>query len=289
MGDMLNAGVKIHDYVASKVANMPYDEFLKARKAGDKRLGNIRQAAKPIDFGVPGGMGVAKMVIQQRVQGPNTACVNGPSEIRDGVMGYRGLRFCILAGGETSCGINMVTSWKGRGLPSPVCVRCIEEAQKIKNVFMDTFPENTEYLGVYIKNLIETEGRIVQHGVKRLRGGVDFCSAANGYFQGLLADATKDALYRVTKEQYTDPSSDLFGSRGIGFLHDELLGECDESRGHQVANRVSAIMVEELQKYCPDLKDACFAEPTLMRRWYKGAEPTYDQDGKLIPWEPKNG
>ena len=27
------------------------------------------------------------------------------------------------------------------------------------------------------------------------------------------------------------------------------------------------------------------AEPALMRRWTKNAEPVFDRDGNLIPWE----
>ena len=32
--------------------------------------------------------------------------------------------------------------------------------------------------------------------------------------------------------------------------------------------------------------DVAGAEPALMRRWMKAAEPAYDDKGRLIPWEP---
>ena len=50
-----------------------------------------------------------------------------------------------------------------------------------------------------------------------------------------------------------------------------------------VATAASDIMVKEMQKYTPDVPIK--AEPALMRRWYKDAEPLYDQEGKLLIWE----
>ena len=43
-------------------------------------------------------------------------------------------------------------------------------------------------------------------------------------------------------------------------------------------------MVREMQAVVPDVK--INAEPALMRRLYKGAEPVIDGAGNLIPWEP---
>jgi DNA polymerase I-like protein with 3'-5' exonuclease and polymerase domains len=145
----------------------------------------------------------------------------------------------------------------------------------------------------------------MQHVSGRIRGGIEYTSAANGFFQGLLADACKSALRRISREcyvrnvrvpdrrwpnskrsQFTDMNSPLFGSRPILFAHDEILLEHPESVAAEGAMRVSEIMVDELRYYCPDLADACAAEPTLMRRWLKQAKKTKDANGRLIPWEP---
>ena len=47
------------------------------------------------------------------------------------------------------------------------------------------------------------------------------------------------------------------------------------------------IMVAKLQWYCPDLASAVRAEPALMDRWWKNAEPRYDAAGRLTVWQPK--
>ena len=42
-------------------------------------------------------------------------------------------------------------------------------------------------------------------------------------------------------------------------------------------------MEEAMQKWTPDVPVA--ASAVLMRRWSKGAEPTFSAEGKLVPWE----
>jgi hypothetical protein len=119
-----------------------------------------------------------------------------------------------------------------------------------------------------------------------LRGGVDYGSGANNDFQMGLAIIAGRAQNRVSYEQDCDRSSPLYGSRSIVFAHDELLGECDEERGHEVCERVEEVMVEEFVRGCPNHAAACRAEPTLMVNWFKAAEPRYNEAGRLIPWTP---
>jgi DNA polymerase I-like protein with 3'-5' exonuclease and polymerase domains len=128
-------------------------------------------------------------------------------------------------------------------------------------------------------------GQIMQHHSGRLRGGVEFCAAANGFFQGLAADGAKRALTRVAREQYdSSMGSPLYGSRTILFAHDELVVEMPEAIAHEAAERLSVVMVESMREFVPDV--IVEAPPALMRRWYKSAEPVY-KDGRLVPWEPK--
>ena len=44
------------------------------------------------------------------------------------------------------------------------------------------------------------------------------------------------------------------------------------------------VMIEEMKKFLPDIPvkaDAC-----IMERWYKGAEPVFDNQGNLEIWRP---
>jgi hypothetical protein len=337
LADALNIGIKVHNAFAASMMGISYDEFQRRLKAGDPRCKAMRQAAKPGNFGFPGRMGAAKLVIQQRKQGPDTPCENGSTWIiieddhghETKVRGYKGTRFCILMDGATRCGAledgtpNMINEWKGRDY-SPICKRCVECAERLRAAWLEQWPENVEYFAT-VKHCEEfgqpltpeqtiilgveelKAGEIVQHVSNRIRGGKMGAESignaiANGWFQGLLADATKAALRRASREMYdssfrmADGSmSPLYGSRFILFAHDELIAELPEHCAHEAAVRLSQIMEEELKRYCPDLAPAVKAEPALMRRWYKGATPWYAVGGKspanendrLVPWEPK--
>jgi DNA polymerase I-like protein with 3'-5' exonuclease and polymerase domains len=122
---------------------------------------------------------------------------------------------------------------------------------------------------------------------RRIRGGTNFTSEANGDFQALLADIAGRAQFRVSREQYADKASVLYGSRSVLFAHDELFGEAREDVAADVAERVKEIMIEEFRKGCPNHVAACKAEPAIMRRWYKQAECVRNESGRLIPWEPQ--
>ncbi len=324
---------KPHNALAATMIGMTYAEF-EARK-NEKNCVNARQAAKPPNFGYPGGMGPVKLVHQQRKQGPDTPHASGPNMIKDEdgklVPGYKGLRFCILMDGAPQCGGpgNMSREHNDRPI-APTCTHCIECAARLKEVWLRQWPENEDYfklINSYVKKgmLIDHDmlrrwphlaevykpntqlapGEIMQHFSGRIRGDIDYCSAANGFFQALLADACKSALRRVGRECYVRGTkvpmmahansltsafagmeSPLFGSRPIVFAHDELILEHPEAIAHEAATRTSEIMVEELRWYCPDMAKACAAEPTLMRRWYKGAKKVV-VNGRMVPWEPR--
>ncbi len=325
LGDALNQGVKVHNAFAASMMGISYEVFQERFAAGDRRCKDTRQAAKPGNFGFPGRMGAAALVRNQRKQGPDTACEMGSTWILDDdgnlVRGYKGLRFCILMDGASRCGESMVTEWNGRPTP-PLCKRCCECAQRLRERWLEQWPENVEYFE-FVKHCEEHgqplselqaklfgtsalgPGEIVQHVSNRIRGpemGKDSVgnAIANGWFQGLLADAAKSSLRRIVREMYVrgampdGSDSVLLGSRFQSLPHDELISELFEETAHDSAHRISDVMVEELRRYCPDQAPSCFAEPAIMRRLYKGASPWWRIGGKkrkgpedrLVPWEP---
>lgn len=274
MADALNSGIKVHDQLGARIGNVSYEHMIANRKT-DKTLGNYRQSAKPPNFGFPGLMGAATLVLQQRKQGPDTTGPTGKV--------YKGLRFCLLAGGTKACGVRKVMEWKGRIIP-PTCVDCLETADKIRDVWLETWPENVEYFE-QVKRIHNT-GEMRQPYSNRIRGGMTLCATANGHFQGRAGDMMKLAIRRMSYEMYVQKSSDLFGARLIIPIHDEALGEVRVEQAAAAAARLSQLMVECMVEVCPDMANAAEAEPALMPRWYKGAEPVYE-NGILIPWAPK--
>lgn len=285
MGEALVAGIDVHSDFAAFVKGCSYDEFIGRKK--EPLFKAFRQAAKPENFGLPGGMGVVTLVLQQREQGPDTPCPGGPSRIWDGkkwVDGYKGLRFCILLGRDTICGREKTTQWGRRECP-PVCVACLRVAEELKAAWFERWPEARLYLDWHAENA-DNVGEVTLPYSEHVCGGIAFCDSANGDFQTRLALIAGEALCQVAEEQYCDRRSPLWGSRGIPFQHDELLGECAIPKGHAVCGRVVEIMVEKFRLGCPVHAAACDAEPTLMHRWYKAGEPVWN-NGVLMPWVPE--
>lgn len=269
---VLNDGGKPHDLLAATLAGVTYKEFAKRFAEGDKVLANYRQAAKPANFGFPGGMGALRLVQQQRAGGPDTA---------SGDRVYRGLRFCIMLAGAKECGTVKITEYKNKPC-APVCKACVDAAEGLRSAWFTQWPENNAYFK-FINDRVRM-GKIVQHVSKRIRNKINFTNAANGYFQALAADGAKRALWSVTRAQFT-LGSPLFGSHVILFAHDELIGEVPEANASDGVKEVTRLMVEAMRGVCPDVFVA--AEPTLMRRWYKEAKCIYNKDGSIGIWEDR--
>ena len=162
-------------------------------------------------------------------------------------------------------------------------------AEKLRNVWFATYPEMRRYFAW-------VNGQTDPHNAGKYaystpmgmyRAGCAFTDVANGMaMQSPAAEGAKIAIIQLTRECYDKSlGSILYGCRMPNFVHDETIIELPEDElSHERAMRQSAVMVESMEKVLPDVK--IHAEPALMRRWYKQAEPAYE-NGRLIPWEPK--
>lgn len=135
----------------------------------------------------------------------------------------------------------------------------------------------------HISQLVEGRdgGMLVQFVSGRMRGNVGFTDAANSYFQGLAADGAKAATYALVKEMCLGKDSPLYGSYLRAMIHDENICEHPAEIAHEAAMRVQEIMVGTMQQYTPNV--LIKAEPCLMERWTKAAEPMFE-NGRLVPW-----
>src|SRR5690606_25983100 len=102
---------------------------------------------------------------------------------------------------------------------------------------------------------------------------------------GLGADVAKCAGWYITKACH-DEESPLFGSHIVNFEHDCFIVEVPEDTASNAAKDLSRIMVEAPAKFVPDVP--LKAPPCLAYRWDKRAQPVFDNDGNLIPWEAPN-
>lgn len=218
------------------------------------------------NFGLGGLMGAPKLVFTAR---------------KDGV------RFCELLRG-CKCGEEKTVRYKGRAV-APTCVECLAIAEDLKAAYFSAYPEVSEYHEVTIAQADEcADGMPLESfgtGMKRLETGAS--AVSNHFFQNLAAQGAKKALYAVSKEAYCDERSTMFNRvRPVVFVHDEVIPEIREDELlHENAWRVANVMRETMQLVTPDVKIT--AEPTLMRRWFKGAELVNDRNGRIRPWWPK--
>ena len=98
------------------------------------------------------------------------------------------------------------------------------------------------------------------------------------------ADATGHAGFLLATGCYVDESSPLFGCRIVNYIHDEFMLEVpDDHRAEPAAKELARVMTIGANQFLPDVPAT--ATPLLARRWSKDAEPTYNEDGALIPWE----
>lgn len=164
-----------------------------------------------------------------------------------------------------------------------------EKADFIRNSWLRTWPEADAYFR-WIQAMCEQGGgyaNIEQWMSGRVRGLVPFTVAANTYFQGLGADATKDALFAIQKECYTIESSPLFDCRMVNYVHDSYMLEVpdDVVRADAAARRLVEVMVQVATRWLPDVPPR--AEVTLSRKWSKNSKSAFDDKGRLIAWEDR--
>lgn len=66
-GDAKGAGYDVHCRMAAAIMRLDADEYAARFKTGDKKCADMRQMAKALDFGVPGGLGAKKFVHYAKV------------------------------------------------------------------------------------------------------------------------------------------------------------------------------------------------------------------------------
>ena len=118
-----------------------------------------------------------------------------------------------------------------------------ERARELKAQWLERWPEMKRFFQ-HVSDLMDEntgEGQVNQLFSNRIRSGCHYTAAANSFFQGLGADAAKRAHYLVIRACYAEPSSVLYGSRAVNFVHDESILEVDDNElAHDKAVEVGA-------------------------------------------------
>jgi hypothetical protein len=162
----------------------------------------------------------------------------------------------------------------------------LEQAVELKANWARTFPEGPAYLRWNRTTQNRNTGFydfIIPGSPDILRARATYCSAANGRFQGLGAQAVKTCGWKLTREAWTDRKSPLYAIPMVMFIHDEFIYEITIGEQHEVMTRAREVIVESLHKSLPDVR--LDAEPLAMSVWSKDAEPVYEK-GRLQIWNP---
>jgi DNA polymerase-1 len=246
LAEALNAGLDNHLMLTATMAGSTYDDVNARYLEGDPEIDALRQLSKVGNYGFPGGMG------------PKTMLENALRQLKKEVVERLHL-----------------------DLP---------RMERLRDEWKETWPEADPYLR-YIKSLgppypERFYATVESLYTKRYRGGATFCAACNNGFQALGSDCAKNAAWLIAKAQYAEPSSPLFNSRTVAFIHDEFLIESDEGIAAEAANALADLMAAGANAYLPDVPiPRSKLKPLLMRRWSKKAKPVFDARGRLVPWQ----
>lgn len=272
--DLINAGVKLHDYLGAQIAlafspefqaivgrgcarQQAYEAFLALAKSSDpahKALHKeYRTMAKPTGLGYPGGLG------------PKTFCAyaRGTYQLKD------------------------VT---------------LEKATALRDLWFDVHPDMRTFFDVVksrrdpandkqVRNKRTGEVRVREaywystpSGM--IRRGCSFTEAANGCaLQSPGAELASMGMIQVCRAAWDETQNSILYGRcfPVAFIHDEVLSEVrDDEMVHEVVEEKKRLMVAGGRAVVPDVE--LKAEGCLMRRWDKAAEPVY-RDGRLVVWE----
>jgi DNA polymerase I-like protein with 3'-5' exonuclease and polymerase domains len=307
LADTIKAGVDPHANTAAMVLDVPLEAFgtwkSSASEGQREKYTSARQAAKAINFGVPGGLGAKSLAAYAR------ASYNVPLTLEE-AQGHREVltkRVYKELDHYLAADVVALVARNLRASPEEVraslgdihltCVRKVLTGNPKKQ-------DGTPYQAAFVdriwaalakvnrdpdlKEALERRQpseRLARHvcqaGVAtltgRIRGRVRYSQARNSPFQGLAADGAALALFALVKE----------GFRVVGFVHDEILVELPDEGGcvseAQVC-RVTDLMCREMERVLHG-GIPVEAEATLCRCWDKKAK-CRTVDGRVFPEGP---
>jgi hypothetical protein len=299
--DTFFAGVDPHERTGAMMLGMELDDFRALKQFPDgsperKQYDDARQAAKPINFGVPGGLG-ARRIVGLAKKDYHVMMTEEEATARRNLLMQSVIRELQpwLADDST-----LILARSLRTTPEEIrrffgdmhlsCIRKTLAGNPVRNDGQPYSPEHQSRIWAAVtaanrnpdialalanRQTSEDLARTVCHAgvttlTSRVRGRASYGQCRNTPFQGLAADGAGLAIYRLIREGY----------RVVGFLHDEVLIELPDEGGYVSLIKVRQVentLIEEMKKVlCGDIPVA--VESGLMYRWAKGAKMRTEGD-----------
>lgn len=310
LADVIRKGIDPHVYTAALVNGMEPGEFIGLKKSDPDKFKADRQAAKAINFGIPGGLGPRTLAVYaRRTYGVADMTQERARELREKLITevYPEIGEYLsddpAANLARSLGCDLEALWRRfeiNGERSPGIMHAVRKIvhgipykadgtpyhpRFIVNTWESLFrlnkrPDLRDALsmcdaGPELSARLFYEPAVTLTG--RVRGRVSYSQARNTPFQGLAADGGKLAVYRLFRE----------GFRVVAFIHDEILVELPDRGGYVDLSDVHAverIMIEEMESVVPGVPIG--VESTVSDRWSKSARLIVE-GGRVIPWSPE--
>jgi hypothetical protein len=306
LAEVIRRGIDPHCYTAALITGMPLGEFMALKVSDPENFKDRRQKAKALNFGLPGGLGAARLRDYARDNYGVTLTEDEAENWRKKVVEevypelskYLGDRTFSTLAARLKCSPNELwTALYGGGeRPGwlPIVVRRVLAGESKK----DGSPYNarlqdqiwnglvqccrdSQYYDLLLTRKVGTklsllcdDDAITPTG--RIRAGVAYTECRNTPFQGLAADGAKLACFNLL----------LAGYRVVGFVHDEFIVELRADADHaSEARRIESLVVGAMSSVIDGLLPVQ-AEYALSTCWSKKAKTVFDAGKRLLPWSP---
>lgn len=258
LADVLRLGRDPHAFTASMVLGMDYDAFLALKKDDPGKFKKNRQAAKAINFGVPGGLGARKLADYARRTYGVDMNVEEAKELKEALITrvypelsrYLSDNVADRVAQVLRCQAPCLDRIKGLSRQIAPVLRGDKKPTSVLNaIIWSALEKASGNADHYDLQVIMARGRGLDDEQRkrfadrltgeravtltgRVRGGVRYTEARNTPFQGLAADGAKIALWRLTE----------MGQRVVAFIHDEIVCEVPDGRANDWSKSIRDVM-----------------------------------------------
>ncbi|MBF0363239.1 MAG: hypothetical protein HQK49_19610 [Oligoflexia bacterium] len=277
MLELINSGVDLHSYFASKITGKPIDQV----------SSEDRQKAKICNFGLPGGLGLEAFIsfaknnynlllsegeaTELKQEWLNTypevdLYLKSSSEIEK-CTGFLSRFDDRITRGEYSYWVfkgiisgNRTTKTNPRHFTQEEIEWAFTILERtsfpLKHKFTNSIQKREGSFELCSNFMRIFNWVILPSG--RIRVNTTYCQSKNNPFQGLAADGAKEALYQLVKNNYP----------AINFIHDENLIPLSLASDLEFhSENIKKIMVNSMKIYCPDV--TIEVDLNFMFRWQK--------------------
>jgi len=309
LADVIRGGNDPHCNTAAMLLKMAYEIFLKLKTKRFAEYKRWREMAKPVNYGVPVGMGADKLVDYARTAFSVEMSRDEAEQFHHRLVTeiYPELQLYLADTSLDSLAKNLhvtaqavCTAFYVADNDAHIVSRSIQKIVAGRPLKYD----GTSYDEGYVQRVWDVLNELNQNVelrrvisarvgspqladrlffasvptlTGRVRAGVTYTSERNTQFQGLAADGAKVALTNLIAEGY----------RVVGFVHDEILVELPDEGGYvgrEAVEKVVKIIVDGMREVAFGVPVTC--EYTVTTHWSKSAK-LIGQGDKITAWSPK--